>query len=66
MAFVSHATGAHADTDFRVPVAGLLSDARVEGMSGNLAVWSENMTTRMQSLLAIADSIVQLTPPGTN
>ena len=59
-AFVSGRRGAHEGTDFEVPMNELLTDPRLEGMAGSLAVRSQFMGRRVEELRAVVDSIIMM------
>lgn len=60
LATVSHFTGAHEPSDFRVAPETVLRNPLVEGIVANLAVKTNNVRTGARALLAQSDSVLQL------
>jgi hypothetical protein len=56
-AFVWAETNGHSPTDFDVPVAALLRDQRLEGLLSVLSIRALQMTTTIETLAILADSI---------
>ena len=59
-AFVWAPSGLHSDTDFEVPVGDILRDPHLEGLLSRLTVRTGQMTTTVDILTALADSITVL------
>ena len=59
-AFVWAETNGHSPTDFDVPVAALLRDQRLEGLLSVLSIRALQMTTTIETLTIMADSIAVL------
>ena len=55
--FLSTLRGVHAPTDFPVDLDRIMTSPDLEGAVGNLAVWTDNLNSRVDGLLALHDSV---------